>query len=120
MSANTESTATEAAGPLQSLGASHESQRAPSGACGVSPLYSGAWLLSPTESRIVAAALAIAHAARHPERVSHLILCGAYTCGWRHRADPRRVYRFFARVPFWATAAITSALNTAASTFSPS
>ena len=34
-------------------------------------------------------AVAIAYAARHPERVSHLILCGAYTCGWRHRADPR-------------------------------
>jgi len=36
-------------------------------------------------------AVAIAYAARHPERVSHLILCGAYTCGWRHRADPREV-----------------------------
>ena len=36
-------------------------------------------------------AVAIAYAARHPERVSHLILCGAYTCGWRHRAGPREV-----------------------------
>jgi pimeloyl-ACP methyl ester carboxylesterase len=36
-------------------------------------------------------AVAIAYAARHPERVSHLILCGAYTCGWRHRADPCEV-----------------------------
>jgi DNA-binding winged helix-turn-helix (wHTH) protein/pimeloyl-ACP methyl ester carboxylesterase len=32
-------------------------------------------------------AVAIAYAARHPERVSHLVLCGAYTCGWRHRGD---------------------------------
>jgi pimeloyl-ACP methyl ester carboxylesterase len=23
--------------------------------------------------------------------VSHLVLCGAYTCGWRHRADPREL-----------------------------
>lgn len=35
--------------------------------------------------------VAIAYAARHPERVSHLVLCGAYTCGWRHRADPREI-----------------------------
>ncbi len=34
-------------------------------------------------------AIAAAYAARHPERVSHLVLCGAYTCGWRHRATPR-------------------------------
>jgi pimeloyl-ACP methyl ester carboxylesterase/DNA-binding winged helix-turn-helix (wHTH) protein len=34
-------------------------------------------------------AIAAAYAARHPERVSHLVLCGAYTCGWRHRAAPR-------------------------------
>src|ERR1700736_507543 len=33
---------------------------------------------------------------------------------------PRRVYRFFAGGPFWATAAFTSALNAPASTFSPS
>jgi DNA-binding winged helix-turn-helix (wHTH) protein/pimeloyl-ACP methyl ester carboxylesterase len=36
-------------------------------------------------------AVAVAYAARHPERVSHLILCGAYTCGWRHRSDPHEV-----------------------------
>jgi pimeloyl-ACP methyl ester carboxylesterase/DNA-binding winged helix-turn-helix (wHTH) protein len=32
-------------------------------------------------------AVAIAYAVRHPERVSHLVLCGAYTKGWRHRGD---------------------------------
>jgi len=36
-------------------------------------------------------AAAVAFAARHPERVSHLILCGAYTRGWRHRGDPREI-----------------------------
>jgi pimeloyl-ACP methyl ester carboxylesterase/DNA-binding winged helix-turn-helix (wHTH) protein len=36
-------------------------------------------------------AVAIAYAARHPERVSHLVLCGAYTRGWRHREDPREM-----------------------------
>jgi pimeloyl-ACP methyl ester carboxylesterase/DNA-binding winged helix-turn-helix (wHTH) protein len=36
-------------------------------------------------------AVAAAYAARHPERVSHLVLCGAYTRGWRHRADPREI-----------------------------
>jgi pimeloyl-ACP methyl ester carboxylesterase len=32
------------------------------------------------------AAVSIEYAARHPERVSHLILLGGYSCGWRHRA----------------------------------
>jgi len=32
-------------------------------------------------------AVAAAYAARHPERVSHLILCGAYARGWQHRGD---------------------------------
>jgi pimeloyl-ACP methyl ester carboxylesterase len=36
-------------------------------------------------------AIAAAYAARHPARVSHLVLCGAYTCGWWHRADPREL-----------------------------
>jgi len=36
-------------------------------------------------------AVAVAYAARHPERVSHLVLCGAYSRGWRHRADPREI-----------------------------
>lgn len=36
-------------------------------------------------------AVAAAYAARHPERVSHLVLCGAYTHGWRHRDDPGEV-----------------------------
>lgn len=34
------------------------------------------------------AAVSIEYAARHPERVSHLILLGGYSCGWRHRATP--------------------------------
>jgi DNA-binding winged helix-turn-helix (wHTH) protein/pimeloyl-ACP methyl ester carboxylesterase len=36
-------------------------------------------------------AVAAAYAARHPERVSHLVLCGTYACGWRHRADQNEV-----------------------------
>jgi len=36
-------------------------------------------------------AVAMAYAARHPERVSHLVLCGAYTCGWQHRGDSREL-----------------------------
>ncbi len=32
------------------------------------------------------AAVSIEYAARHPHRVSHLILLGGYACGWRHRA----------------------------------
>jgi len=35
-------------------------------------------------------AVAAAYAARHPERVSHLVLCGAYARGWRHR-DAREI-----------------------------
>jgi pimeloyl-ACP methyl ester carboxylesterase len=34
------------------------------------------------------AAVSIEYAARHPHRVSHLILLGGYSCGWRHRAEP--------------------------------
>jgi pimeloyl-ACP methyl ester carboxylesterase/DNA-binding winged helix-turn-helix (wHTH) protein len=34
-------------------------------------------------------AVAIAYAARHPERVSHLILCGAYSRGFDHRQRPK-------------------------------
>jgi len=37
------------------------------------------------------AAVSIAYAARHPERVSKLILFGAYDCGWRHIAKPEEV-----------------------------
>lgn len=33
-------------------------------------------------------AVSIEYAARHPERVSHLILLGGYSNGWRHRASP--------------------------------
>ena len=36
-------------------------------------------------------AVAAAYAAKHPERVSHLVLCGTYACGWRHRADQNEV-----------------------------
>lgn len=32
-------------------------------------------------------AVAVAYAARHPEKVSHLILCGAYARGWQVRGD---------------------------------
>ena len=33
-------------------------------------------------------AVSIEYAARHPERVSHLILLGGYAAGWRHTAEP--------------------------------
>jgi pimeloyl-ACP methyl ester carboxylesterase len=33
-------------------------------------------------------AIAIAYAVRHPERVSHLVLCGAYSRGVHHRENP--------------------------------
>jgi len=36
-------------------------------------------------------AVAAAYAARHPERVSHLILYGTYTRGWAHRNNPREL-----------------------------
>jgi len=36
-------------------------------------------------------AIAIAYAARHPQRVSHLILCGAYSRGAYHRGHPDAV-----------------------------
>src|SRR5262245_7640663 len=36
-------------------------------------------------------AVAVAYAARHPERVSHLVLCGAYTRGWRLRGNAAEV-----------------------------
>lgn len=36
-------------------------------------------------------AVAAAYAARHPERVSHLILFGAYARGWQFRDDPREI-----------------------------
>ena len=34
------------------------------------------------------ASVSIEYAARHPDRVSHLILFGGYTAGWRHLAAP--------------------------------
>ena len=37
------------------------------------------------------AAVAIAYAARHPERVSRLVLCGGYALGWRRRGGPEEV-----------------------------
>lgn len=37
------------------------------------------------------ASVSIEYAARHPERVSHLILFGAYPAGWRHLATPAEV-----------------------------
>jgi pimeloyl-ACP methyl ester carboxylesterase/DNA-binding winged helix-turn-helix (wHTH) protein len=35
--------------------------------------------------------VAIDYAVRHPERVSHLILCNSYARGWNHRAHPERM-----------------------------
>lgn len=37
------------------------------------------------------ASVSIEYAARHPERVSHLILFGGYPAGWRHLAQPAEV-----------------------------
>jgi pimeloyl-ACP methyl ester carboxylesterase/DNA-binding SARP family transcriptional activator len=37
------------------------------------------------------ASVCIEYAARHPERVSHLILFGGYAAGWRHVASPEEV-----------------------------
>lgn len=37
------------------------------------------------------ASVSIEYAARHPERVSHLILFGGYPAGWRHLAGPDEV-----------------------------
>jgi pimeloyl-ACP methyl ester carboxylesterase/DNA-binding winged helix-turn-helix (wHTH) protein len=36
-------------------------------------------------------AVAATYAARHPERVTHLILCGGYARGWQLRGDPEDV-----------------------------
>src|SRR5690606_30929563 len=36
-------------------------------------------------------ALSVAYAARHPERVSHLILYGGYCKGWRARANESEI-----------------------------
>jgi pimeloyl-ACP methyl ester carboxylesterase/DNA-binding SARP family transcriptional activator len=38
-------------------------------------------------------ATAMAYAARHPDRVSHLILCGAYAQGWRVWGDDAEIER---------------------------
>jgi pimeloyl-ACP methyl ester carboxylesterase/DNA-binding winged helix-turn-helix (wHTH) protein len=48
-------------------------------------------------------AIAIAYAVRHPERVSHLILYGAYSRGWFHRGiaeilEERRAYATLVRL----------------------
>ncbi|MBZ6379812.1 MULTISPECIES: alpha/beta hydrolase [Pacificimonas] len=37
------------------------------------------------------AAVSVEYAARHPDRVSHLILFGGYAAGWRHTAPPEEV-----------------------------
>jgi len=36
-------------------------------------------------------AVSLAYVVRHPERVSHLILYGGYTKGWRRRGDPHEI-----------------------------
>jgi len=38
-------------------------------------------------------AVSIAYAVKHPQRVSHLILCGGYAQGWRARGDPDEIAR---------------------------
>jgi pimeloyl-ACP methyl ester carboxylesterase/DNA-binding winged helix-turn-helix (wHTH) protein len=38
-------------------------------------------------------AISVAYAARHPQRVSHLILYGGYVKGWRLRGDPEEIKR---------------------------
>ncbi|HKE95229.1 MAG TPA: alpha/beta fold hydrolase [Povalibacter sp.] len=44
------------------------------------------------------AATAVAYAARHPQRVSHLILYGGYATGWARRGDPEGLRRYMAIV----------------------
>ena len=39
------------------------------------------------------AAVAIAYAVRHPERVRKMHLWGGYAIGWKHRADPAEIER---------------------------
>jgi pimeloyl-ACP methyl ester carboxylesterase len=39
------------------------------------------------------AAVAVAYAVRHPERVRRMVLLGGYASGWRVRADPAEVER---------------------------
>jgi pimeloyl-ACP methyl ester carboxylesterase/DNA-binding CsgD family transcriptional regulator len=46
-------------------------------------------LLGPSQG----SAIAIAYAARHPERVSHLVLLGGYSRGWNRRGSPALVER---------------------------
>ena len=36
-------------------------------------------------------AASIAYAARHPDRVSHLVLCGGYAQGWQVRGEPDEI-----------------------------
>src|SRR5262249_11386105 len=38
-------------------------------------------------------AISLAYAVKHPQRVSHLILCGGYAQGWRARGDPDEIAR---------------------------
>jgi pimeloyl-ACP methyl ester carboxylesterase/class 3 adenylate cyclase len=38
-------------------------------------------------------AISIAYAVKHPERVSHLVLCGGYAQGWRVRGDQDEIAR---------------------------
>lgn len=42
------------------------------------------------------AAVSIAYAARHPERVSGLVLIGGYASGWRQHANPEEIARRYA------------------------
>src|SRR5215813_2989669 len=38
-------------------------------------------------------AISLAYAVKHPQRVTHLILCGGYAQGWRARGDPDEIAR---------------------------
>lgn len=38
-------------------------------------------------------AVSVAYAVRHPDRVSHIILCGGYAKGWRARGDAHEIAR---------------------------
>jgi pimeloyl-ACP methyl ester carboxylesterase/DNA-binding winged helix-turn-helix (wHTH) protein len=62
-------------------------------------------------------AVAIEYAVRHPERVSHLILCGAYSRGWNHRERPeaiaaRRALETLVRLDWGKSAPAFSAMFT--------
>lgn len=54
------------------------------------------------------AAVCIEYTARHPERVSELILVGGYAAGWRHLASPEEQARREAAIEMTCTPSIQS------------